>query len=476
MKLNLELIFCLVVGGITPASAQNTTASEVVYADLNKVIQVTAHPFTDGDVVAFIGDSITAGDKYRQIIAEFYYTRYPLIKFTSYNRGVAGNTAEKALLRLDADILQGSPNKATIMLGMNEGRYAHTKDTDAEAQGKREVAAQKFRDKMTVLVDELNAKKIGVTLIGPSIYDQTMDESISGYSYKGFNDTLIKYKDFVQDLAKNKGWDFVDFNTPMLAVNASAQARDPKATIVGKDRVHPGPLGYYVMAYSFLKSQGVQGLVASVEIDARQAKAVQSINCAVLGVECTGEQVAYRYEPKSLPFPIGDKTLPEADKMVPFTRDLNQELLKITGLKPGRYTIAIDGVDVADFSAAQLESGVNLAVEAKNPQQVQAQAVSAASGKFSQACDRYRAVKLAEYYMKAAGVDIAQFASCKVYLEKYLDEGNKKRDPVAAGYYKNYIDSKPKELSLLADVDTLQQEVYAKNKPGKYQVSVRLIK
>jgi lysophospholipase L1-like esterase len=387
---------------------------------------------------------------------------------------VAGNTAEKALLRLDEDILQGSPNKATIMLGMNEGRYAHGKAADAAGLKEREMAATKFRDNMTTLVARLESKKIGITLIGPSIYDQTMDESVSGYSYKGFNDTLVKYKDFVQDLAKKKGWGFVDFNTPMLAVNASAQARDPNATIVGKDRVHPGPLGNYVMAYSFLKSQGVQGLVASVEIDARQAKAVQAVNCAVQGVECTGEQVSFRYEPKSLPFPIGDKTLPEADKLVPFTRDLNQELLKITGLKAGDYTVVINGADVANYSATQLEAGVNLAVEAKAPQQIKAQAVSVASGKFSQACARYRAVKLSEYYMKAAGIDTTQFEACKAYLEKYLDESNKKKDPVVAGYFKNYIEYKPKELSFLADAGTYQSEIYAKNKPGNYKVAVRL--
>ena len=474
MKLKSGLFFCLVVAGIAPAVAENTSASEIVYPDLSKVIQVTAHPFTDGDVVAFIGDSITAGNKYREIIAQFYYTRYPQIKFTSYNRGVAGNTSETALARFDEDIMQGSPNKATIMLGMNEGRYAHGKDLDGDGMQKREVAAQKFKDKMAVLVDKLKAKKIGITLIGPSIYDQTMDESAGGYFYKGFNDTLVKYKDFVQGLAKKRECDFVDFNTPMLVVNAAAQAKDPTATIIGKDRVHPGALGYYIMAYIFLKSQGVQAVVASVEVDAHQGKAVQWVNCAVSGVEAKGGQVSFGYEPKSLPFPIGDKALQEADNLVPFTIALNQELFKITGLTAGSYAVEIDGADVAHYSAAQLESGVNLAVEPKNPQQIQAQAVSLAAGKFSLACARYRAVKMSEYYMQLAGIDTARFDAGKAYVEKYLDDANKTRNPVIAGYYKSYIENKPKELSFLADANTYQNEVYARNKPGKYMVVVRL--
>ena len=361
------------------------------------------------------------------------------------------------------------------MLGMNEGRYEHDmKNAGEVGRQKREAVAQKFRDNMALLVNRLREKKIGITLIGPSIYDQTMDESVSGYFYKGFNDTLAQYKDFVQDLAKKNGWDFVDFNTPMLAVNAAAQAKDPASSIVGKDRVHPGPMGYYVMAYIFLKSQGVQAVVASVEIDARQGKTVQSVNCALSGVEATGGQVAFGYEPKALPFPVGEKSLQEADQLVPFNNELNQERLKITGLNTGVYAVEIDGTDVAHYSSAQLEAGVNLAVEPKNPQQIQAQAVGVAAGKFSLACARYRGVKMSEYYMKRAGVDTAQLDACKDYVANYLSDTNKTRDPVISGYYKGYIENKPKEAAFLADSVAFQKEVYSKNKPVKHQMKVRL--
>jgi len=42
-------------------------------------------------------------------------------------------------------------------------------------------------------------------------------------------------------------------------------------------------------------------------------------------------------------------------------KQLNQEMLRITGLSPGRYTLSVDGTAVDTFSPEALESGINLA-------------------------------------------------------------------------------------------------------------------
>ena len=43
---------------------------------------------------------------------------------------------------------------------------------------------------------------------------------------------------------------------------------------------------------------------------------------------------------------------------------MNGYHLKVTGLKPGQYEVRLGGVKVADYSAAQLGAGVNLAAPA----------------------------------------------------------------------------------------------------------------
>jgi hypothetical protein len=44
------------------------------------------------------------------------------------------------------------------------------------------------------------------------------------------------------------------------------------------------------------------------------------------------------------------------------TEALNQEPLKVSGLKEGNYTLQIDGKPVGTFSAADLAQGINLAI------------------------------------------------------------------------------------------------------------------
>ena len=44
----------------------------------------------------------------------------------------------------------------------------------------------------------------------------------------------------------------------------------------------------------------------------------------------------------------------------------------MTGLKPGRYSLRIDGVEIHAYSSDELASGINLAAETKTPQYQQA--------------------------------------------------------------------------------------------------------
>ena len=77
-------------------------------------------PFVDGDVVCFLGDSITHGGLYHKDIADFYALRFPDRKIKMINCGIGGDTAGGALGRLDWDVLAHQPTVITIMLGMND--------------------------------------------------------------------------------------------------------------------------------------------------------------------------------------------------------------------------------------------------------------------------------------------------------------------------------------------------------------------
>ena len=61
------------------------------------------------------------------------------------------------------------------------------------------------------------------------------------------------------EVAQKRGWGFVNFNTVMCELNKEIQQSDSTATFCGGDRIHPDKDGHMVMAYLFLKAQGLAG-------------------------------------------------------------------------------------------------------------------------------------------------------------------------------------------------------------------------
>ena len=94
--------------------------------------------------------------------------------------------------------------------------------------------------------------------------------------------------------------------------------------MVGPDRVHPGPVGHFVMAYVFLKAQGLPRQVARVGVNARAGKPERAANCAIDNVKRTADGVEFDALENALPFVASELARP-ALELVPFARDFNQE-------------------------------------------------------------------------------------------------------------------------------------------------------
>lgn len=333
-----------------------------------------APPFKDGDRVCFIGDSITHQAHYHTQIVLFYRTRFPQRQLTTWNCGLPGDTAAGAVRRYAWDIAAHRPTVATIMLGMNDvrrGLYA-VGMAGPEVEAQRRAAIADHTANLERLAEQLTRDGTRIIFLTPSLYDQTGSQERDKLT--GVNDALRTCAAFARKLAARLDAGLVDFNTPMEAINRSGQARHPRFTVVGPDRVHPGPVGHLVMAYLFLKEQGLSPTVADVAIDAAGAKIVGQGNCRVSGLTVRGDEVAFTCLANALPFPVA----PECEKaleLVPFTADLNQERLQVTGLRRGTYRLLIDGRPILNTTAAALGKGMNLATVRATPQYQQAQAV-----------------------------------------------------------------------------------------------------
>lgn len=337
-------------------------------------------PFRKGDTVCIIGDSITRAGGYHSFLYLFYTTRFPDRHVCLINSGIAGDTAAGACKRLDWDVLAQRPTAATIMLGMNDvGRTLYGRDkTSEKSRQSQQAAVQRHVENMTKLVEGLKAAGVRMTLITPSIYDQNAD--LEGENLYGCDDGLANCGREVQKIAQQFGLPVIDLHTAMAAVNARAQKSDPKFTLTGKDRVHPGELGHFVMAYLLLKAQGVPRDVARMAVAADSGTVVEQDNCRIEHVKASPGGLEFDCLEAALPFPV-PAGAEGALKLVPFQEEMNQEVLKVTGLGAGTYTLSIDGQDVGQYDAAGLAAGVNLSTNTKTPQYQQALEVSQINAK-----------------------------------------------------------------------------------------------
>ena len=358
-----------------------------------------------GDNVCFYGDSITEQRFYGADVETFVRTRFPNLHVKFVNSGVGGDRvtggwAGKIDLRLRRDVFPFKPNVVTIMLGMNDAGY---RPFDQEI-------FNTYTNGYEHIIRSLQAHLPGVriVLIEPTPFDDiTEAPQFPG----GYNAVLLRYSAFVRQLAAEHHLQCVDFMTPLLDVMRKAQAQDPKlAHEVIPGRVHPSPVGELVMAQALLQAWNAPATVSAVAIDAAKDSVVKSDNTTVTDLSTTAEKISWTQKDASLPFPIlglhedwpqfpptennrwgnpsfvwpapmpkWGQTNAAAEMMVNFSgfyQALDQEPLQVSGLPAGQYQLKINGQSVGEFSASQLNDGINLAA-CRTPMLEQAYAVQA---------------------------------------------------------------------------------------------------
>jgi lysophospholipase L1-like esterase len=322
----------------------------------------------DKDTVVFYGDSITEQRLYTTFVETFVLNRYPQLNVRFVNSGwgretVAGGDGGPVDLRLTRDVIFHKPTVMTVMLGMNDGGYI----AFDEERFKRYTAGMEHI--LQVVKDAF--PNIRVTLLEPSPYDDvTQEPQFPG----GYNGVLVRYGQYVRELARRNQMLVADLNAPVVEMLNQANALDPagaKALIPG--RIHPSPGGHLVMAEALLKAWGASPIVSAVEIDAASQQVAKAENTAVTGL-AVGPTISWSQKDAALPMlvslrdrslPIGPRrgaaTMDLALKSSDFMEALNQETLCVRGLEGARYTLKINGSVVGSFSREQLAQGINLA-------------------------------------------------------------------------------------------------------------------
>jgi lysophospholipase L1-like esterase len=316
----------------------------------------------NGDRVVFYGDSITDQRMYTILTEEYAVTRFPKLDLTFTHSGwggdrVTGGGGGPIDLRLDRDVTPYHPTVVTVMLAMNDGSYRAYDDGIFHT----------FSTGYEHLVAKIRKDNPGVrlTLIQPSPFDDvTRAPNFEG----GYNAVLVRYGQFVGQLAGTVNGTVADLNTPVVAMltKANAASADVAKKIL-PDRVHPGWGGHLLMAEGLLRAWNAPSLVSAVTIDAASGKATaENASVAKVNRGAAGA-ISWTETEDSLPFPIDPPDPRNADsynlalQSSDFVAALDQETLTATGLTQPQYKLQIDGKDVGSFTREQLAAGVNLA-------------------------------------------------------------------------------------------------------------------
>ncbi|OGV69233.1 MAG: hypothetical protein A2283_02320 [Lentisphaerae bacterium RIFOXYA12_FULL_48_11] len=428
--------------------------------------------FKDGEVVCFLGDSITHGGRYHGMIYDYYLTRFPNRTIKFVNAGVSGDSAGGALNRLEEDVISKKPTSVAIMLGMNDvGRGNYVADPDEKRKAAQKGALINYKANMEKLSARIRAEagEPKLLFITPSPFDQTCVND-RGNNQPGCNDGLGRCAEIVRELAeKNKGT-LVDFHGPMTAFNLEHQKQDNKFTIVGPDRVHPGLPGHLMMAWLFLKTQGAPAVVSKVVVDAAAGKAVECVNAEVTAVTKNEKVLSFTVLEKALPFPVvsGARTVME---FLPIEKDLNQEILQFTGLAEGAYELKIDDAPAGSFLSAMLGQGINLAFNDACPQYKHAQNVAELNEKRRSTETQVRNLLSVRRYMKNHHkIDPDDPAAVQAHYDKMTDKKS-----YGAVMTLNYIKNWQRYGEFVQQVSEFEQQVHANRNPVPHTYTLSFV-
>lgn len=427
-----------------------------------------------------MGNSITDGGHYHSYIWLYYMTHFPNMNIRVFNAGIGGDIAAQINSRMESDVFIHKPTVITLTFGMNDTGYQEYLRENAKAFADKRVqeSIESFRLIEKKLLSYPDARKL---MIASSPYDET--SQIKTRAFTGKNNALLRIADFQAETAKKNKWEFLDLNRPIVALNLAGQKNDPLFTLCGQDRIHPANDGHMVMAYYFLKQQGLAGsVVADIKIDALKLKVLNSKNCEVTKISNNNHILSFDYLSNSLPYPIdtisrggsggmNPKKQSDALAIVPFTDEFNTESLMISGLEPGlKYILKIDTVVIGKWSGADLAKGINLGTITTTPQYQQSLAIMQLN------VERWELERrLREYYWLHYSILTSKgllFNDTESTMDSVLLYA--RRDPFVRGVVNTYKKARFPEVreTWKQQIELITNRIYRINMPKKRRVSL----
>lgn len=193
-----------------------------------------------GESVAFLGDSITAGGwsdagGYVKLVLDGLQKEGAVV--TPYPAGVGGHKSNDMLARLEKDVLSKKPTWMTLSCGVNDVWH-----------GDRGVDLESYKKNITAIVDRAQEAGIKVVLLTATPIFEDVNNAQ--------NKSLANYNDFLRSLAKERKLPLADLNAAFATELGKLPAK-PNSRYLTVDGVHMNPEGNVIMAKGCLAAFGV---------------------------------------------------------------------------------------------------------------------------------------------------------------------------------------------------------------------------
>lgn len=210
----------------------------------------------DGDKIAFLGDSITAGGwgnpagYVRLVIAGLAANGIHAVPVPA---GISGHKSDQMLARLEKDVLSKKPQWMTLSCGVNDvwhGARGVPLDEEMAKTGKYDDKVGTrgtYKKNITEIIDKATAAGVKPVILTATVIQEKLDSKENGL--------LVPYNNFLRSLAKEKHLPLADLNE--IFQEHIKAANKPNEKVFTVDGVHMNTEGNKLMAMGVLQAFGL---------------------------------------------------------------------------------------------------------------------------------------------------------------------------------------------------------------------------
>lgn len=196
----------------------------------------------DGQKIAFMGDSITAGGwgssgGYVKLVVAGLEANG--VKVTPIPAGISGHKSDQMLARLKKDALDKQPNWMTLSCGVNDVWH-----------GARGIPLDQYKQNISAILDQCAAAGTKVVVLTATVIGEELDNDN--------NKKLAPYNEFLRNLARERKAPLADlYGMCEAAIKATPNTTGKPGRLLTSDGVHMAPAGDQLMARGVLQAFGL---------------------------------------------------------------------------------------------------------------------------------------------------------------------------------------------------------------------------